>query len=257
MMNIISLGAGVQSSTMALMAAHGEIMPMPDCAIFADTQAEPTRVYQWLDWLETKLPYPVYRVTKGDLAKDALKIRVSKKTGMKYLKPMIPAYTLDGTGRRGMYQRHCTMDYKVAPIRKKIKELYGKASVSQWIGISRDENARMKESNVSNIVNRWPLIELTMTRYDCELWMVNHYSRKPPRSACYFCPFHNDLEWDVHFLAEAIDFEKNYQAAVAQIDRLDGVPFLHASRIPLGEVVFTAKAQLNLFENECEGMCNT
>jgi hypothetical protein len=27
MMNIISLGAGVQSSTMALMAAHGEITP--------------------------------------------------------------------------------------------------------------------------------------------------------------------------------------------------------------------------------------
>jgi len=34
-MNIISLGAGVQSSTMALMAAHGEITPMPDCAIRA------------------------------------------------------------------------------------------------------------------------------------------------------------------------------------------------------------------------------
>lgn len=33
----LSLGAGVQSTTMALMAAHGEIGPMPDCAIFADT----------------------------------------------------------------------------------------------------------------------------------------------------------------------------------------------------------------------------
>ncbi len=36
----ISLGAGVQSSTMALMAAAGEITPMPAAAIFADTQAE-------------------------------------------------------------------------------------------------------------------------------------------------------------------------------------------------------------------------
>jgi hypothetical protein len=26
----------VQSTTLALMAAHGEIGPMPDCAIFAD-----------------------------------------------------------------------------------------------------------------------------------------------------------------------------------------------------------------------------
>ena len=39
--HIITLGAGVQSSTMALMAAHGEITPMPKCAIFADTQDEP------------------------------------------------------------------------------------------------------------------------------------------------------------------------------------------------------------------------
>jgi hypothetical protein len=33
----LSLGASVQSTTMALMAAHGHIGRMPDCAIFADT----------------------------------------------------------------------------------------------------------------------------------------------------------------------------------------------------------------------------
>ena len=41
MKHIISLGAGVQSSTMALMAAKGEIKPMPDAAILVDTQWEP------------------------------------------------------------------------------------------------------------------------------------------------------------------------------------------------------------------------
>jgi len=35
--HIISLGAGVQSSTMSLMAAAGEITPMPTAAVFADT----------------------------------------------------------------------------------------------------------------------------------------------------------------------------------------------------------------------------
>ena len=38
---ILSLGAGVQSSTLALMAATGETEHRPDAAIFADTQAEP------------------------------------------------------------------------------------------------------------------------------------------------------------------------------------------------------------------------
>ena len=45
MLNILSLGAGVQSTTMAFMAAKGELTPMPDCAIFADTGAEPKHVY--------------------------------------------------------------------------------------------------------------------------------------------------------------------------------------------------------------------
>ena len=51
--NILSLGAGVQSSTLALMAANGEVGPMPMAAIFSDTQAEPKEVYDWLNWLET------------------------------------------------------------------------------------------------------------------------------------------------------------------------------------------------------------
>ena len=42
---VLSLGAGVQSSVMALMAAKGQITPMPDYAIFADTQAEPDHLY--------------------------------------------------------------------------------------------------------------------------------------------------------------------------------------------------------------------
>ena len=48
-LRVLSLGAGVQSTTLALMAAHGEIVPMPACAIFADTGWEPNSVYDHLD----------------------------------------------------------------------------------------------------------------------------------------------------------------------------------------------------------------
>lgn len=71
MKRFLSLGAGVQSSTLALMIAHGEIEPV-DAAIFADTQWEPSHVYDWLDWLEKQLPFPVYRVTHGNLRTDTL-----------------------------------------------------------------------------------------------------------------------------------------------------------------------------------------
>src|SRR5436305_1172776 len=64
-LRVLSLGAGVQSTTIALMAAHGEITPMPDCAIFADTGAEPAQVYDHFRWLTgpNVLPFPVYTVS--------------------------------------------------------------------------------------------------------------------------------------------------------------------------------------------------
>lgn len=66
---VLSLGAGVQSTTLALMAAHGEIGPMPDCAIFADTGWEPRAVYEHLAWLRSLnvLPFSVHIVSDGTI----------------------------------------------------------------------------------------------------------------------------------------------------------------------------------------------
>lgn len=70
----LSLGAGVQSTTLALMAAHGEIGPMPDCAIFADTGWEPQAVYDHLEWLMSGnvLPFPVHIVSAGNIRDDLI-----------------------------------------------------------------------------------------------------------------------------------------------------------------------------------------
>ena len=65
LIRILSLGAGVQSSTMALMAEEGEFGVKPDAAIFADTGWEPTPVIEHLEWLKTQVSYPVYTVCKG------------------------------------------------------------------------------------------------------------------------------------------------------------------------------------------------
>lgn len=99
--HIISLGAGVQSSTMALMAATGEIELMPTAAIFADTQAEPGSVYRWLDWLEKQLPFPVYRVTQGSLEEDAVTIRGRKDGKGTWVPSAIPAYIVNQDGSHG------------------------------------------------------------------------------------------------------------------------------------------------------------
>jgi hypothetical protein len=181
--HLISLGAGVQSSTMALMAACGELTPMPAAAIFADTGAEPASVYRWLDWLETQLPFPLYRVAQGDLAADNLRMRVSGRSGKVYRHSLIPAFgrhrvTGEPTGLMG---RKCTRDYKVTPILRKAKALArvptrnrDRVYVTQWIGISVDEVIRMKPSREPWAVNIWPLIDKRMSRHDCLRWMEAH-----------------------------------------------------------------------------------
>ena len=71
-LTVISLGGGVQSSVMALMASQGAFDAIPDCTIFADTHWEPPSLYTHLDWLAERLGFPVYVVDNGrSLREDA------------------------------------------------------------------------------------------------------------------------------------------------------------------------------------------
>jgi hypothetical protein len=264
MLNAISLGAGVQSSTMALMAAAGEIEPMPDCGIFSDTQAEPLAVYRWLDWLEKQLPFPVYRVTAGNLTKT---IGSKRPHGQFRIVP-IPAFVKNPTGEMGgLINRSCTRDFKIDPIRRKVRELVGltrKRSpktpvVTQWIGISLDEAHRMKPSREPWQEMRWPLIELRITRTDCLQWMRQHGFPEPPKSSCIYCPFHSDQQWR-NLTAEEREsanlVDESLRSHPSGEYRTKGVLFLHRSGKPLREIDFKKEAGLfDGFGNECEGMC--
>lgn len=266
MKTYVSLGAGVQSSTLALMAAVGEITPMPEGAIFADTQAEPSAVYRWLDYLEAVLPFPVHRVTAGDLRVAALETRVSRKGGI-YYKVALPVHTADADGGKGQVSRRgCTYRYKIRPIERALRRLAGvkrgeKSPVAEsWIGISLDEMQRMKRSRMPWIATRWPLIERRMTRAGCLAWLERNGHPTPPRSACTFCPFRSDREWrhlrrdDPAGFADAVAFDAEIRAARPG----SSVAYLHASLVPLGEVDLrndTDRGQLTLWADECTGMC--
>lgn len=261
MLRVLSLGAGVQSSTLALMFARGEVVPMPDCAIFADTGAEPAAVYEWLDWLETQLPYPVHRVMKGAGLRQALLDSVA--TGSRFANPPLFA------GETGQLRRQCTREFKVEPITKKLRELVGLAHgeragdeirVTQYIGISYDEMIRMKPSRDKWIEHKWPLVDMGMRRLDCLKWMERRGYPKPNRSACTFCPYHSDEEW------RALKQQPADWAATVELDEIirDGIRgtteklYLHRSLKPIAEIDFASaedRGQKTMFNEECEGMC--
>lgn len=279
--NFLSLGAGVQSSALALMAARGEIGPRLDAAIFADTQAEPASVYQWLDWLEGEIerspfPFPVHRVTKGDLREKALERRISE-DGRGYTKTIIPSFTVDpDSGEPGaVMTRACTRDYKIAPLGAKQRELAGvkrgqkECTVTTWIGISLDEIQRVKVSRDPWNQLRYPLVERRMHRHDCLNWMERNGYPRPPRSACVFCPFHSNAEWrrlrdeEPEAFAEAVAFERDLQAAKAWSDNFRSALYLHRQRVPLDQADLSTaeeRGQESIYEtdsfaDECEGMC--
>lgn len=271
MFNVINLGAGVQSSTMALMAARGELSPMPEFAVFADTQAEPKAVYTWLDWLEKQLPFPVHQCTAGNLREFATKMKVTK-DGRTYSTTAVPVFTLDiNDGSAGkIMHRTCTRDFKIRPILKEIRKRCqvkrGEKDivVTQWMGISLDEMLRAKPSREKWSEHRFPLIEKRMTRNHCLDWMERNGYPQPPRSACNFCPFHGRDEWnnlktsDPAAFDDAVKFERELQEIKAASDTFKSKPFLHRSLIPLDQVDFRSdydKGQLPLWQDECEGMC--
>jgi len=258
----LSLGAGVQSSTMALMAAKGEI-EMPDAAIFADTHAEPKAVYDYLNWLETQLPFPVFRVSKGNLGEDQLNHKITA-GGKKYIKNLIPAFFRKSDGGVGMMPRYCTSDYKITPVRQKVRELSQGKSCEVWIGISTDEAIRQKPSNVKYITHVFPLLDNNMSRGHCLEWMEKNNYPMPPKSSCIFCPYHSDEQWAAlseNELQEVASFEQRWNEALktdSRINQITGVVRLHRSLDTIDKAYFydkERKSQLDMFGNECEGMC--
>ena len=270
-LTVISLGGGVQSSVMALMASGGAFDSVPDCAVFADTHWEPPSIYTHLAWLESQLLFPLYVVDNGRSLREDVKALTSHSGNPCYVD--IPVYLKgrDGQGD-GIGRRQCTESYKIRPVRRKIREMLGlrkgqrvpaNAAVELWLGISTDEAIRMKPSRDRWIRNRYPLIEAGMSRRDCLDWWTARYDRPLERSACVACPFQSRQRWVEtkrrwpELFREAAEIDSNMRGGLAFAKE----PYLHPLRMPLAQAVSRDEADLQAghqrdgFGNECEGHC--
>lgn len=241
-MRIISLGWGVQSFTLAAMSALDDL-PRVDAAIHADTTHERADTYtfaqKWAPWLEER---GVHVVT----------VSASTAAARVWRGEMIPAYT----GAGGVAFRTCTQRWKIHPMRQWIQANRNGEQVEQWLGISLDEIQRAKRSDVRYIISRWPLLDKRMTRRDCESWLVSHGLEVPPKSSCVFCPYHSDAAWRT---LPSVDMDKAISVDTAIRDaRHDVKLYLHRQLIPLTDVDMRTpqeRGQLDMFNDECEGVC--
>lgn len=259
-LDAVSLGAGVQSTTLMLLAEEGRL-PRPDVGIFADTGWEPAVVYEHLARLEAACTIPIVRVKAppakgrptGDLRADSLTVGAFVR---------MPVFVADRTGlRESMVRRQCTEEYKLKPLKAEIRRRLGYPHprpvprgvvARQWIGISRDEVHRAKDPDVRYLANAFPLLGIGIdvglvgadgrpgwTRQDCVRYLEAAGWGSTPKSACIGCPFHGNRQWrdlrDNHPAewADAVAFDR----ALRQT-RLRGIresPFLHRSLLPLDE----------------------
>ncbi len=161
-LRVLSLGAGVQSSTLLFKMIHGEIEP-PDVIIFSDTGNEPQQVYEWLEFLKTeiaktKIPFHIVRNTDntGNIVDD-----YKAESGRHAL---IPLHIRRNDDTLGLARRTCTSEYKIKPLQTWLREdfdvVYLRSKHKEMVmGISFYELNMVKKAHIQWQVNCYTLVD--------------------------------------------------------------------------------------------------
>lgn len=209
----ISLGAGVQSTALLVLAAQREIdFPLAIFANVGDDSENPATI----DYMhEYAIPYAAangIELVTVRHEKETLYQKTMRQSGVSI--PM----RLPNTGAPAA--RGCTRDFKVAPIARELKRRGATRNepATVALGISIDEWHRMKDSTVAHEVFAYPLVDRRMDRAACEAVIVAAGLPVPPKSSCWFCPWTSPTRWrsmmrnDPDTFARAVQFERDVNA---------------------------------------------
>lgn len=256
MAKFISYGGGVQSTAMIVLAVEGRI-PDVDAALFSnvgdDSEHPTTNRYV----REVMIPWAAERGfevrelhrTLKDGSTQTLWQRMMDYEGDKLREP-IPVYGWSGAPM----SRSCTADHKIKVLGKYVKSVVPKTDwpVDMCIGISVDEIERAGRGKAEPWENRlYPLLDLGLRRSDCVEVIRGAGLPVPPKSSCFFCPFHSLRVWselrrdDPELFDKAVELENTLNGRRRKRD----MPPVYLTRKgkPLVEVV--AEAGPTLFDN--------
>lgn len=260
----ISYGGGVQSTALVVLAATGRIEA--DVALFAnvgDDSEHPATIRYVHDvaipWAAERglTIHELHRV-KRDGTTETLMGRLMKPDSRSI---GIPVRMAD-TGAPGT--RSCTMDFKIGVVRRWLKGHGASAATPAdvLIGISTDEIERIGNRRTQRGESpRYPLIDLGLDRAACAQVIRDAGLPVPPKSACFFCPFHNRQAWAEQRRDEPDLFERSVQLERTLNARRDllGKDHVFLTRYgrPLDEAIAEAQATLPGLEPEGHETCDS
>lgn len=263
--NVLSFGAGVQSSTLALLSHHGlHGVPKMDFAVFADTGAEPKRVYETLERFKKFLNFPLVVEMNGKGLRENI---LQSLAGGRFTGAPFFTESDNGVGR---LRRQCTKEFKLEPITQAVRKRLGVSKgervkgvvVNVWIGISKDEMQRMTTPLKPWMRNHYPLVTMNWRRSHCEAFLAEYWPHPVAKSSCTFCPYHDNKLWkeikdtDPEAWADAVEIDRKIRGGVRGTTQKC---YLHRSLQPLETINFEALLKTNQkefgFIEECEGIC--
>lgn len=159
-------------------------------------------------------------------------------------------------------RRACTVDFKIKVLSRFAKDR-GATPDSPAIvglGISLDEFERMRTDSDESVQRlEYPLIDLRLTRDACAALIAREGLPVPPKSSCYFCPFHRPSVWVQMRQEQPELFEKAADLEALLNERrtmLGKAPmWLTRFRKPLRDAI--GEQSMMQFEDEYSDMCES
>lgn len=260
----ISYGGGVQSTALVVLATQGRLGRV-DAALFSnvgdDSEHPATLEYvrniatPWA--AERGLQVIELQRTMRDGTTRTLWEEITRE-GSRAMK--IPL-RMSETGAPA--SRSCTYDYKIAVIAKWLKKNGANKDnpAEVMVGISTDEFHRAnRKKALPHEVPVYPLLDLNLDRTACMQIIADAGLPVPPKSSCFFCPFHRLQTWremrrdEPELFWKSVELERHINTVRASNDRAPC--YLTDRKMPLDQAA--QEAGPTLFDDETfnEGKCD-
>jgi len=243
---VLSWGGGTQSTALGEMSTSGETEKL-DAILFADTGFERQGTYEAVDFY------------MGRWRKKGLHVEIVSGGDIEELGAAVHKHMPLRTDSGSPLLRECTREFKITPVKRRVRELMGfdkakkpdppSGSVEGWIGFSTDEYHRMGNKRLPKYwVNRYPLIEMRIMRWDSIKYLENKGLPVPIPSACIGCPFRKPGEWlemskEVPFeFKQAVEFDERIRRQIPKNVKAENL-YIYRKGIPLIEADLESDAK--------------